>query len=253
MPTFEEYVSDPKTYPNDTTVRLADGSETTLGQIRAGYMKDADYRRKTAEVARARQELADKEAAIADAQQRLTLLAERMVQQKPEASQEELNEEFANDATARKLAAKLEQLQNVIVPMAKSMVELDDRLKQQQLGHLTEQHQRVIAKLKEGDPELDVQELISYAKTNYIPRLDLAHRAMKYDEAVKEAVARGKEEGLKLGKESAQKEMVAPSILPSRRPVAPAADAPKTLEEAVSRAMTDPDIMGPLQGVGLGR
>lgn len=253
MPTFEEYVSDSKTYPNDTTVRLADGSETTLGQIRAGYMKDADYRRKTAEVSRARQELEQREAAIADAQQRLTLLAERLVQQKPEATQEELNEEFASDPAAKKLAAKLEQLQSVILPLAKSVVDLDDRMKQQQIGYYTEQHNRVIAKLKENDPALDPQELISYAKANYIPRLDQAYRAMKYDEAVKDATAKGKEEGLKLGKETAQKEMAVPSILPTRRPIAPAADAPKTLDEAVARAMADPDIMGPLQGVGMGR
>lgn len=46
----------PAADPDDELIELADGTKVTFAELTAGYMKDADYRRKTAEIAEMRRQ-----------------------------------------------------------------------------------------------------------------------------------------------------------------------------------------------------
>src|SRR5437899_2075242 len=57
MPSLTEILDDKKGFPDDRKITLADGVETTLGELRGGYMKERDYRQKTQAVAEERRTL----------------------------------------------------------------------------------------------------------------------------------------------------------------------------------------------------
>lgn len=246
---FDDLVSDRKTYPDDTKLTLSDGTEVTLGQIRGGYMKDADYRRKTSDLARMREEFdrerAEKEAALLEAEARLQELARQIITANPASTSEDVSAALAQDPVAQKLAAKIEQLESALKPMAEALVTLDQRLKQGAMEYMVDQHRKALAYLKSKDPELDEAELVRYAKANGIARLDYAYKLMKHDELIAAERKKAAEEAEKRAYEKAKRELSAPTI-PVRRTPSAAPDAPKSLDEAFERALRDEEVIGPL-------
>jgi hypothetical protein len=251
VPTFDELIADKKTYPDDTKVTMADGVEVTLGHLRGGYLKDADYRRKTADLARQREEFdrdrTEREQALQDAETRLQELAKQVVGAHPEKTRDEVADILAQDPVAQRLVARLEQLEGAFKPLAEAVVSLDNRLKQDAMANMVNQHRRALAYLKEKDSELNEEELIRYAKSRQIPRLDDAYRLMKHDDLLAAERKKATEEADKKGYERAKRELSAPQI-PVRRLTQSAPDAPKNLDEALDRAVRDEEVVGPLMG-----
>lgn len=253
MPTLDEIIADKKTYPDEQSITLAEGTEVTLGQLRAGYMKDADYRRKTSDIARQREDFdrdrTSREQALQDAEAKLMQLAQQVVHREPDLTRDEVAEYIERDPIAQRLMGKIAELEKTIKPLAEAVVGIDDRMKQSSMQYMAEQHRRVLAWLKDKDPDLDADGLVKFAQENYIPRLDMAYKLYRYEDQVKSEREKARQEGEKKGREETKKELVSP-MLPLRRTVATKPEgAPKTFDEAISRASKDMDVMGPLMGV----
>lgn len=251
MPTFDELIADKKTYPDETKVTLADGVEVTLGQIRGGYMKDADYRRKTADLARQREEYerdrAERELALQDAEARLQELAKQLVGTYPEKTRDEIADIMSQDPVAQRLVSRIEQLEGAFQPLAEAILRLDAQLKNDAMASMVNQHRRALAYLKQHDPDLDEAELIRFAKARQIPRLDDAYRLMNHDNLLAAERKKAAEEAEKRAYEKAKRELATPQI-PVRRVAQTAPDAPKSLDEALDRALRDEEVVGPLLG-----
>lgn len=256
MPTLNEILDNRKDFPDDRKITLADGVETTLGELRGGFMKDADYRQKTARVARERESLeAEREKFAADrkeAEEQLASLVERAVTQgAPRAQQvDEFEALLERDPLARRLHGQLKTLESKQAEYDKKFAEQEQRLKDQQQAFLVDQHRRALAALKSRDPELDEVQLVEFAKHNAIPRLDLAYRLYTEDKRFKGELDKAKESAVKEGYEKAKRELAQPQ-LPNRR-VAPTLpeNAPKSFDEAADAALRDPEILSAMEGYG---
>lgn len=255
MPRFDDIVANREQYPDETQITLPDGTPVTLGDIRAGYMKDADYRRKTSELAQQRRELEQFAALRAQelqaAEQRLVELAAQVVagQRQPEADaaapSEEMEEE-ETDPRIKRLRDELGTIKQVLDPLAQAVIGMDQRMRQSALAYLAQQHRQVLQRLKQEDPDLNEQELIAFARQRMIPRLDDAYRLYRFDKLVERRAAEAKELGLKEGYQKAKTES---PLLPLRRGMTPPAEKPKSLEEAFQQAARDPEVVGPLLGM----
>lgn len=250
MAKLDEVVADKSTYPDEMKISLAEGVEVTLGEVRAGYLKDADYRKKTQGLARDReklqQERAERESAYMEAEERLMELARGVVQQNPGATPTEVKEELQLHPEARKLMTRIDELGKTVETLQSTLKQRDEASVNAYKANLVRQHQTALAQLKKDDPELDEQELIEFARSNAIPRLDVAYRAMKWPDAL----AKAKQDGAKEGYDKAKKES---PILPVRRttPVRSKDDKkPKTFTEAADAAIADPEIQKIMAGEG---
>lgn len=252
MPSFDELIADKKTYPDDTKITMADGVEVTLKDLRGGFMKDADYRRKTADLSRQREEFerdrSEREHALQDAESRLQELAKQVVGSHPHASRDEVADILAQDPVAQRLLQRMEQHEGVMKQMAEAITAMDGRFKQGAMEYMVNQHRRALANLKQKDPDLDEGELVRYAKERQIPRLDDAYRLMNHDRILETERKKAAEEAEKRTTERVKREMAAPQI-PVRRAPALAPDAPKTMDEALERATRDEEVVGPLLGL----
>jgi hypothetical protein len=248
MPTLEEFLSN-RDNTDEVKITLADGVETTLGDLRKGYMKEQDYRRKTGDLANQRrafeQQTSEWEAARLDAEAKLTELAKQLIGQNPRATQEQIEDLVDADPRAKKLQEKIDKLETRLSEAEKRDQVYAQRFKAQEEAYVADQHRRVLFELQKSDEDLrnpeKVQELVEFAKSNYIPRLDWAHKLMKYEDNVKSATEKAKKEAREEGYNKAKQELLQPVLSP-RRMVTPSKDAPKTLDEAADAALRDSDI-----------
>ena len=254
MPSLQDLLDDRKKYADDLKVTLADGVESTLGELRGGFMKEADYRQKTAKVARDREELSAAQSKFEqdrqEAEAQLASLVERAVTRDAPANQQqaELDAFLQRDPVARHLTQKLSTVEAKLAEQEKRAVANEQRLQQQQQAMLVDQHRRALAALKSRDPDLNEQELVQFAQENAIPRLDLAYRLHTEDKRWKTESDKIKEKAQTDGYEKAKRELAQPQ-LPHRR-VAPAVpeDAPKSFDDAADRALRDPEILATMEG-----
>lgn len=246
MPTLDELLINRDTYPDTTKITLAEGVETTLGDLRKNTMLERDYRQKTGKLADERRkfetERSEWESARLEAEAKLTDLARQLVTRNPEASRDEIDDILERDPVARKLMSKIESLETKIGERDKSLDEARQRIKLAEENYIADQHRRVLAYLKQTDPELDEVELVNFARANYIPRLDWAHRLMTEDRRTKTALDTARKEAHEEGYKKAKADLLQPTI-PSRKTTVPAPDAPKTLDEAAEAALRDPEIL----------
>ena len=253
MPTLHEYLENRTAYPDSTTITLADGVETTLGDMRSGYMKDADYRKKTSDLADKRRafdtERQEWEVARLDAEARLTELAKTLMTANPGMTRKDAEEELEDDPRAKKLNQKIAQLESKLGQYDDLIARHEQRLRGAEETYVADQHRRVIADLKSRDADLDVEELITYAKSHYIGRLDDAYKAMRHDTLVERAVKDATETARKEAYEKAKLELMQPVISPRRVVTSQLAEnAPKSLDEAAEAAMQDPEILKIIAG-----
>lgn len=256
MPTFQEMLDDRKAFPDDNKITMADGVETTLGDIRSGYMKDADYRQKTSKLAREREDFTSAQQRFAqdrqEAEAQLAALVEKAVTQNaPRAQQvDEWQTYLERDPVAKRLASRLEALEAKLTESDKKSQEYERRLHEQQQALLVDQHRRALAAIKSRDPDLQEQDLVAFARENAIPRLDLAYRLFTEDKRMKVEIDKVKESASKEAYEKAKRELAQPAQLPSRRivPTLPE-DAPKSMDDAFERASRDPEILATMEGL----
>lgn len=249
MATFVDMLADKKTYADDLKITMADGVETTLGELRGGWLRQQDYTQKTMSHAREREDFAREKAqfehAKTEAERTLAEMAQRVVASQPHQPQtlDEVESILQRDPVSRKLMEKISALDARIAERDKQLDAAHAALKQHEQAFLADQHRRVLAHLKSQDADMNEAEVVQYAQQNYIPRLDLAYRLMTEErriESAKTAAAKAAEEK---AYERAKRELAAPPSLPNRRTPAPRpADAPKTLDEAWDAAASDPEI-----------
>lgn len=249
MPTLEDILGDRSTFPDDRKITMEGGVETTLGQLRGGYMKDADYRQKTAKVAEDRRKFesdrTEWETARLDAEGKLTELARSIVESRPSAGRDELTEALERDPVAKALRDEIVGLKRDLQSVSETTKAQSEQIRKGEMAYLADQHRRVLGYLKQQDPELVEQDLVNFAQQRMIPRLDDAYRLFRYDETIKKEKAAAAEEASKKSYEKAKNELNQP-FLPARRVVTPSPDAPKDFNEAAEAALRDPEIMGDL-------
>lgn len=253
MPSLQDLMDDKKKYADDMKV-LIEGVETSLGELRSGFMKDSDYRQKTSKLAREREAFeADRTKFAQDKEEAEAQLA-RMVEQAltrnapPAQQQAEYEALIERDPIAKRLVSQINKLEEKFTLQEKRAQEHEQRLHQQQQAMLADQHRRVLAALKTRDPELDEAELVQFAQQNAIPRLDMAYRLHTEEKRWKAESDRIKENAAKEAYEKAKRELAQPQ-LPQRRVAAPPPeDSPKTFDEAAERALRDPEILATMEG-----
>lgn len=246
MPTLQQYLNDRGTYPDTQKITLADGVETTLGELRGGYLMQADYTRKTTELSNYRrqldQEKTEWDAARLEAEARLTELAKTLMATNPGMTREEAEDEIEADPRNKKLLSKLEQLEAKLAAYDEKLPAIERGLRGAQEAYVADKHRQALAEIKKQDPDVDVDELVNYARTHYIGRLDDAYRSYRHEALVDKAVKRATEEARKEAYEKAKQDLLQPLITP-RRVVTPGPDAPKDFDGARDAALSDPEIL----------
>lgn len=256
MATWDEIVSDRTTFPDTTQIKLADGTEVPLGQIRSGYMKDADYRQKTSSLARQKEEMdrawTERITALQEGEAHLVNLAKEVMRQNPGMTRQEAVEEVNLDPAVKQLKGELAELKKVMGPMANALTELDKRWKDSQRAFVVSQHKQKLDEIVAKDPDVNPVELAEWARDNMTPRLDVAYVAKNHDRLVQKAVAEAREKALTEGYERGKVEALMPPALPIHGADVKASDtpAPKNMNDAVNQASRDPEILAILAGRG---
>lgn len=253
MPNLNDILADKSKYADDRKITLEDGVETTLGELRGGFSRTEDYTRKTQQVAREREafsrEKAEFERAKSEAEAQLAALAEKVVTRQPEVQVDEIERHLQSDPVARKLVEKIDNIGKKANEAEQRAARAEAALQSQQQNYIADQHRRVLATLKQRDPDLNEQDLVSFAQQNYIPRLDLAYRLYTEDSRTKSAVESAREEARKEAYDRAKRDLAQP-VIPQRRVVTSTLtkDAPQTFDEAAEAASRDPEILNILSG-----
>lgn len=248
---WEEVVSDKNKYPDDMVVKLADGSEATLGDIRPGFMKDADYRQKTALLARQRDEFeasaVNRLQALQEGEAQLRAIAAEMMRANPTATREEITDDMAGDPEVRKLRAEIAELKGTVKPIQDYLVQSNEQAKQARKRMIVNGHQQALRDIKSKDPAIDEKEVVAFAQAHLIPNLYKAYELMTMDKKIESKVKEARELAYKEGMEKGRTEALAPPALPVRTIVPQRSEsAPKDLREAATKALQDPEVMGPL-------
>jgi len=248
---WEEVVSDRNKYPDEMVVRLADGTETTMAELRPGYMKDSDYRQKTAMLARQRDEFEShavgRLTALQEGEAQLRAIAAEMMRQNPNATRQEIASEMSGDEDVQRLRAEIAELKGTVAPLAKYITEFDSRSKEARRAFVVNEHRKALADLKAKDPSLNESELVNFARTKMVPNLYEAHKLMTLDSTIEKRVKEAREAAYKEGMDKGRVDALAPPALPVRTIVPQRAEsAPKDLREAATRALQDPEVMTPL-------
>lgn len=248
---WEEVISDKNTYPDDTVLKLADGTEVPLRELRPGYMKDADYRQKTSLLARQREEFeaqaVQRMQALQEGEAQLRAIATELMKQNPGMTRSEAEAEVSGDSDVRKLKAEIAELRSVVTPLADYVKDFDTRSKQARQQYVVNEHRKALQDLKAKHPDLNEAELVTYAKDHLVPNLYEAHKLMTYDQTIEARSKAAREEAYKEAYEKGKQEALAAPILPMRTiTMQPTEGAPKNMKEAVSKALLDPEVMGPL-------
>ena len=248
---WEEVVSDKNKYPDDMVVRLADGTETKLSDLRPGYMKDSDYRQKTAMLARQREDFEAQAVgrlqALQEGEAQLRSIAAQMLQQNPNMTKREVAAAMDDNDDVSQLRAEIAELKGAVKPMAEYITAFDQRAKQARQAHVVNEHRKAMIDLKAKHPDLNEMELLQYAKDRLIPNLYEAHKNMTHDSVIESRVKEAREAAYREGMEKGRVEALAPPALPVRTVVPQRVEgAPKDLREAATKALQDPEVMGPL-------
>jgi len=252
MATFDEIVGNRKDYPDEVKIDLGNGVVVTLGDVRGGYMKDADYRQKTSEVARQRraldEETANRQAAFLEAEAKLAEWTKTLMSQNPGMTKTEAEEELEADPRYKRLMSKVESMESAAKESAKKIEVLEKTITDDQRGRMVAAHRQVLWSLKQADPELDTDALVEFAQSRGIPRLDDAYVLMNHGKLVDKEKKRAVEETVKTTTEKVKREMNQPVITGRSKVIKPAQDAPKTMDEAMEQALNDESIIAALTG-----
>lgn len=254
MASYEEVLSDSKQYPDDTKVTLASGVEATLGDLRKGTMFQKDYTQKTMKLSEERRNLEQREQQLVanyqEAEQKLMAYAQQLTQANPDRTQtrDEVQELIESDPVAKRLIKEQEALKAELIRTQQQSAQQGQLLKMYAETYIADQHNRVINYLKQQDPDLDVDELIKFAKTRMVPRLDDAYYLMNRDRLVEREVKKARESATEESYKRAKDELTQP-VLPSTRFIQPTPiEKAKTLDQAAQDALNDPEIRRIISG-----
>lgn len=228
---FDEVLTDRTQYPDDTKVTLANGKETTVGEMRNKLGLKSEFHAHTTKIADEKRQLESK-------YQQDMQAAAQAIQQAQQASTRATGtpdnfEAYLSDQTFGPMAKRIQALD---AQMAK-IGAIEQRMQQHEQAFLTDKYSQVLTKLKQADPNLNQQELAQFAQAKGIYNLDDAYslytEKSRMEKAVKDAEAKGYER--------AKKEPPVPPM-PRGGVAKPPADAPKNLNEAFEKLKQDPQL-----------
>lgn len=248
---WEEILSDKSTYSDDHIIKLADGTELRLGDVRPSHMKDADYRQKTSLLARQREDFeaaaTSRIQAIQEGEAQLRAIAAELIRHNPQMTKKEITEEYASDPEVQRLRAELSEIKGALQPIANTINEMKQNAQASRQQYVVNEHRKALMELKADHPDLDEMELVAYAKENLVPNLKKAWTLMNHDKIVESKAREVREAALKEGYEKAKQEISAAPVLPMRTVMQTKAEGvPKNSRELMERALRDPEVMGPL-------
>lgn len=167
-----EFQQEPAAPASDapTYVVKIDGQEhqVTLEDLQSGYMRQADYTRKTQELAARRQQLTQAEA--------IAVALER----NPQETLRALQEAYGIPTQT----ADPNVVEEPLDPFEQKVMELDRLMQQQQLAQQQEQIDRELTSLKTEHGDFDEMELFTFAVQNNISNLNNAFWAWRGPQAV---------------------------------------------------------------------
>ncbi len=165
--------------PGETYVVKIDGEEqqVTLEELQNGYQRQADYTRKTQEIADERQRLQQAEAIVA------------ALEGDPEGTIQALARSFdvAVDTGTKTSEPSDDWDVDDDDPQAKRIKELEGRLEAQERNTRQQAIQKEVNELKEQYGDFDQQALFGHALKKGIGNLEAALKDMRYDQVTAEA------------------------------------------------------------------
>ncbi len=262
MAKLDDIVSNKTLYPDDQVITLADGTTATLGSVRGGYLRTADYTRKTQDLSAAQRRLeedkAANDAAIAQAREDLVKLAEKaQAQPNPQnlTSDQQIDKLLQEDPAARRLWDKAERAEKRAEAIETQMRQAQEHWQRQQQDNVRQYHERTIAQLQQKDPSLDRDALTRYALDNGIARLDKAYELMTEETRWSEREKTVRDEERRKAEHEIRQQQ---AVLPVRRSfVPPPADnadigefnsVQEGFEKAARAAENDPEIQALMWG-----
>ena len=184
------------TEPEGTYVVKIDGEEqqVSLNELQDGYQRQADYTRKTQELAEERQRLSQAEA-IASA-----------LETDPSGTIAALSSAFGVEDNLPVNSGTEYDSETVDEdPNAKRLAQLEAQVARQAQVQRQQALEKEVAGLKRKYGEFDAAELFRHALTNKIPNLDAAYTHMKYGEVADTAEKLQKEQEIVEAKRDASK------------------------------------------------
>lgn len=236
---LSEYLLDKTKYPDDTKINFH-GEETTVGELRKDAMPLGEFTKVTQKHSTEKQAL---EKQIKDQNAQLARAIAERNGSRPNTDREgnildaDLKE-LEGDPIFGGMVKRLKGMEQKLEQSAQ-------RLNQHELVFTANQHLAVIERLKTRNKDLNTDALLDFAKTRGIGNLDDAHELMTRNDAVKAAREEGRSQGLEEGKRVA----MVPPITFGHRSRSRGAEAPKTLDDAVDAALSDPDVLNAYHGV----
>ena len=226
MPSLTDVLRNREAYPDDQSITLSDGSTVKLKELRDELMPKADMTRIT-------QQWGDRERSLQQAVEGYQAqLAQALQEQQNKGAMPTGNlsyEDLQKDPVLRHLTERLDTALN--------------RLQMHEQGYLRDRYTQQLQTLKFTD-EADKRKFLDFAVGNKMTDLDQAHRLYTRDRDLENAVKEAEQRGIERGRKEAR------TVVPmgSRRAVAPDAPPPKTLDEALARAESDPEMWSTLRG-----
>lgn len=189
-----EVSSEATTEPGDAYTVKIDGAESqvSLSELQDGYQRQADYTRKTQELAEERQRLQQAEA-IASA-----------LESDPAGTIAALSSAFGVTDT---LPATEPNYSDGVEedPTTKRLAHLEAQMERQAQANRQQALEREVSGLKKKYGDFDTSELFRHALTNRIPNLDAAFTHMKYGEMAGTAEKLQKDQDITDAKRGAMK------------------------------------------------
>lgn len=237
--TWEEIAGNRDKYTDDVKIAI-DGQELTVGELRKGFVPQADFTRAQQKQAEQfRGELSKRDTQLQEAQSALTQALQR-AGQPVNANANDPFAAYRQDPTFGPLVAHIDRLNGEIGSLKQGMKNTQDTIWAN--GHL-----QVLERIKSKDKDLNHTELLQFAGQRGIVNLDDAYTLMTVDKQIAAAKKEAREEGYEKGKKEARLPVIPSGS--SGRMFIKTPEQPKTLDEAVQAAANDPEI---LQGMSPG-
>ncbi len=152
------------------TVKI-DGEEqqVTLEELQNGYQRQADYTRKTQEVAAEKERLQQAEAIVS------------ALEYDPHGTLQTLARSYNVDYGAPQQSQNNDDYEEVD-PVQSKISELENKIARQEQAQRVQQVEREVKTLQEKYGEFDRQELLNHALKNGIPNLEAAYTHLRFNE-----------------------------------------------------------------------
>lgn len=211
---------------------IVDGDEqqVSLSELRDGYQRQADYTRKTQELASERKRLQQAEAIVSS------------LESDPAGTLTALQDAFGVAGTAAPAAPKSDPYDSDWYegesqgpdPTEQRIAELETRLAQQDRLRNREQVEKQVAALQKVYGDFDANELYQHALTNQIGNLEAALTHMRYADVAEKASKLEKEQERLEAKRGAS--VVEPTGSKQAGTTAPPSESPSSIREAFAQA-----------------